>query len=65
MANESEDTSPAVERAIPAFTFPFSPDAYAPGKKDDQPWHQKGNKSNHDKRPGPAPRGTRRSMGKR
>jgi hypothetical protein len=35
------------------------------GKQDDQPWHQKGNKSAHEKKIGPAPNGTRRSMGKR
>ncbi|TWC43059.1 hypothetical protein FBY03_101252 [Pseudomonas sp. SJZ079] len=50
---------------IPAFTFPFSPAAFAPSKSDDQPWHQKGNKSAHEKRIGAAPNGTRRSMGKR
>jgi hypothetical protein len=35
------------------------------GKQDDQPWHQKGNKSSHEKKIGPAPSGTRRAMGKR
>lgn len=35
------------------------------GKQDDQPWHQKGNKSTHEKKIGPAPSGTRRAMGKR
>lgn len=51
--------------AIPAFTFPFSPAAFAPSKSDDEPWHQKSNKSSHHKTPGRAPNGTRRSMGKR
>ncbi|HZX51583.1 hypothetical protein [Pseudomonas sp. XK-1] len=37
----------------------------ASAKQDDQPWHQKGNKSAHEKKIGPAPSGTRRSMGKR
>ncbi|NMZ69035.1 hypothetical protein SAMN05216370_0697 [Pseudomonas peli] len=37
----------------------------ASGKQDDQPWHQKGNKSSHEKKIGPAPSGTRRAMGKR
>ena len=50
---------------IPAFRFPFSPETYAPKQNDGQPWHQRNNKSNHDKRPGMAPRGTRPSMGKR
>lgn len=50
---------------VEPFKFPFSPEVFAPAKGNDKPWHQKGNKSNHDQRPGPAPRGTRRSMGKR
>ena len=37
----------------------------ASGKQDDQPWHQKGNKSSHEKKIGPAPSGPRRAMGKR
>ncbi|UVE19832.1 hypothetical protein NVV93_06090 [Pseudomonas sp. LS44] len=57
--------APAPKTAIPAFTFPFSPATFAPGKNDNQPWHQKGNKSGHEKKIGPAPNGTRRSMGKR
>lgn len=72
--NAPEATSPCQDEqtaadspqaATPAFRFPFSPATYAPKKNDDQPWHQRDNKSNHDKRPGMAPRGTRRSMGKR
>ncbi|MNR62914.1 hypothetical protein D3C85_1850600 [compost metagenome] len=68
--NAPEATSPSQDEQTPAteapaFRFPFSPDAYAPKKNDEQPWHQRGNKSNHDKRPGMAPKGTRRSMGKR
>ncbi|WP_462383111.1 hypothetical protein [Pseudomonas sp. Marseille-QA0892] len=51
--------------AVPSFQFPFSPEAYAPANKKEKPWHQRGDTSGHDKRPGPAPRGTRRSMGKR
>jgi hypothetical protein len=50
--------------AIPAFSFPFKPGELLQAKKDQQ--HYKGSgKSNHDKRPGVAPSGTRRSMGKR
>jgi hypothetical protein len=50
---------------IPAFRFPFSPATFAPNKDAEQPWHQQGNKSSHDKTPSRAPNGTRRSMGKR
>lgn len=50
---------------IQPFRFPFSPKAFAPAKHNDKPWHQQGNKSNHDQRPGAAPKGSRRSMGKR
>ncbi len=56
---------PQAKPAIPAFKFPFSPASYAPGKNDGQAWHAKGNKSAHEKKIGPAPNGTRRSMGKR
>jgi hypothetical protein len=59
-ANPAADSKPA----IPAFSFPFKPGELLQAKKDQQ--HYKGSgKSNHDKRPGVAPSGTRRSMGKR
>lgn len=59
-ANAAADSKPA----IPAFSFPFKPGELLQAKKDQQ--HYKGSgKSNHDKRPGVAPSGTRRSMGKR
>lgn len=70
-AAQDEQTTAAAASAeagtpeVPAFRFPFSPATYAPKNSDDQPWHQRGNKSNHDKRPHTPPRGTRRSMGKR
>lgn len=64
-AAEQTPAEQARKAAIPAFTFPFSPAAFAPSKSDDQPWHQKDNKSGHHKTPGRAPNGTRRSMGKR
>ena len=51
--------------AIKPFSFPFSPEVFAPASRNDKPWHQQGNKSNHDQRPGAAPKGSRRSMGKR
>jgi hypothetical protein len=47
------------------FASLFSAAKVLSGKQDDQPWHQKGNKSAHEKKIGPAPNGTRRSMGKR
>lgn len=67
------DVSPAVDvpvptpekAAIPAFRFPFSPATYAPNKNAGQAWHQKGSSASHEKKIGPAPSGTRRSMGKR
>lgn len=56
----------ATERAeIPAFRFPFSPQTYASKNGTEKPWYQHNNKCNHEQRPGMAPRGTRRSMGKR
>lgn len=61
----SSAAAPASKPVVPAFRFPFSPATFAPGKGDDQPWHQKGNKSAHEKKIGAAPPGTRRSMGKR
>ncbi|MEN0107610.1 MAG: hypothetical protein AAGC84_14445 [Pseudomonas sp.] len=46
------------------FSFPFS--AFAKGAKDKTPLGYKPmDKSNHDKKPGRAPNGSRRSMGKR
>ncbi|MGP3791960.1 MULTISPECIES: hypothetical protein [unclassified Pseudomonas] len=61
----SKPESASAKPGIPAFSFPFSPSAYAADKKNDQPWHQKGNKSNHDQRPGLPPKGSSKSMGKR
>ncbi|MGE6791595.1 hypothetical protein SAMN05216206_0459 [Pseudomonas guineae] len=49
----------------PGFASLFGAAKAACGKQDDQPWHQKGNKSAHEKKIGAAPNGTRRSMGKR
>ncbi len=63
--NTSESATAPRKPGIDAFRFPFAPSAYAASKKDDQPWHQKGNKSNHDQRPGLAPKGSSKSMGKR
>ena len=59
-AARSGDTKPA----IPAFSFPFKPGELMQAKKEAS-YYQKSGKSNHEKRPGAAPSGTRRSMGKR
>ena len=61
----ADEASTSKTAKVPAFSFPFSPAAFAPSKNDGQPHHPKGHKSNHDKIPGRAPNGTRRSMGKR
>jgi hypothetical protein len=60
-SGDSQDSKPA----IPAFTFPFKPAAFAEALKKGQPTHPGAGKSSHDKTPGRAPNGTRRSMGKR
>lgn len=60
-SGDSQDSKPG----IPAFTFPFKPAAFAAAKKQDQPRYPGAGKSSHDKTPGRAPNGTRRSMGKR
>lgn len=58
-----EDASAEQARpAVPAFRFPFKP---AELGKPSQPNYPGAGKSNHDKSPGRAPNGTRRSMGKR
>jgi hypothetical protein len=61
---EGNDVSEQARPAIPAFSFPFKPGQLAQARKD-QPYYQKSDKSSHEKRPGAAPAGTRRSMGKR
>ena len=60
----AEDAAPEAKAAIPAFSFPFKPGELAQAKKD-QPYYQKSNKHGHNKIPGAAPHGTRKSMGKR
>jgi hypothetical protein len=64
-SDAEQNNTRAADPSIPAFRFPFSPATFAPNKNSEQPWHQQGNKSKHDKTPGRAPNGTRRSMGKR
>jgi hypothetical protein len=60
----AEDSAADQKAPVPAFSFPFKPADFAQSKKD-QPWYQKSNKSGHNKIPGAAPHGTRKSMGKR
>ena len=62
---DSTPDSSAENRQIPAFRFPFSADTYAPKKDGAQPRYPRDHGVNHAQRPGAAPRGTRRSMGKR
>ena len=57
--------TPTKKTGAPGFAALFSAAALASGKHDGQAWHLKGNKSAHEKKIGPAPNGTRRSMGKR
>ncbi|WOD09945.1 hypothetical protein RPW65_12845 [Pseudomonas sp. NyZ704] len=49
----------------PAFKLPFSTAEALAAKNAKQPWHLKGINPRHEKRIGMAPKGTRRSMGKR
>jgi hypothetical protein len=73
LAVQSADSAaPITDQAAPVsppkatgFASLFGAAKAASGKQDDQPWHQKGNKSSHEKKIGPAPSGTRRAMGKR
>jgi hypothetical protein len=66
---QPSDTPPTGSEPVAAkkagFASLFSAAKAACTKQDDQPWHQKGNKSAHEKKIGPAPSGTRRAMGKR
>lgn len=61
---ENKEVKDKESTEIPSFQFPFSPDAYAPKTEAGQRYPRP-NKCDHTKHPGMAPRGTRRSMGKR
>lgn len=61
IAAETQDVKKA---AIPAFSFP-KPGDFAPSGAQQQPWYQKSSKHGDNKTPGPAPHGTRKTMGKR
>jgi|LNFM01.1.fsa_nt_gb hypothetical protein len=63
-ATPAEPTAAASEPAATGFAALFGAAARA-AKRSDQPFHTKGLKSGHEKKIGPAPNGTRRSMGKR
>ncbi|EIK97044.1 hypothetical protein PMM47T1_07881 [Pseudomonas sp. M47T1] len=58
-----DETGSDSQPAVPAFSFPFKPGAFAAAKK--AATYPGAGKSSHDKTPGRAPNGTRRSMGKR
>lgn len=58
------ETQEVKKAAIPAFSFP-KPGDFAPSKAQQQPWYQKSSKHGDNKTPGPAPHGTRKTMGKR
>lgn len=66
-ANPDETAAPAstVDTGKPGLASLFSAAASALSEKNARPWQQKGNTAHHEKRIGMAPRGTRRSMGKR
>ena len=62
---DSNPAQPSDEaNAVPAFSFPFNPAKFADAAKK-APTYPGAGKSSHDKTPGRAPNGTRRSMGKR
>jgi len=65
VASGSEDTSGKKASSIPAFSFPFKPGELLQAKTQDQPYYKKSGKASHNKIPGAAPHGTRKSMGKR
>jgi hypothetical protein len=51
--------------AIPAFSFPFKPGELLQAKTQDSLYYKKSGKASHNKVPGVAPHGTRKTMGKR
>ena len=55
---------PGAAPAIAPFRFPQAAD-FAPVKQTTDRWYQKSGKPGAKQTPGPAPSGTRRSMGKR
>ena len=63
-ATPTDPQTTANEPTTTGFAALFGAAARA-AKRSDQPFHTKGLKSGHEKKIGPAPSGTRRSMGKR
>lgn len=61
----ADQTTTAAPGSTPAFKLPFSTAEALAAKNAKQPWHLKGINPRHEKRIGMAPKGTRRSMGKR
>lgn len=61
----ADQTTTAAPGPAPAFKLPFSTAEALAAKNAKQPWHLKGVNPRHEKRIGMAPKGTRRSMGKR
>jgi hypothetical protein len=64
-ASQTSAHDESVKTSVPAFKFPFAPANFAPKKTSAQSWQQKGSNARHEKKIGMAPKGTRRSMGKR
>lgn len=62
----ADQTTPETSEqpTVAPFSFPFNPAKFADAAKK-APTYPGAGKSNHDKTPGRAPNGTRRSMGKR
>ncbi|GGC88913.1 hypothetical protein [Halopseudomonas salina] len=65
VAKNTDSIETHAKTEVPAFKFPFAPANFAPKQAPAQPWHQKGSNARHEKKIGMAPKGTRRSMGKR
>ncbi|WP_373185669.1 hypothetical protein [Halopseudomonas sp.] len=64
-SDQVEATDDKSRPVVPAFKFPFRPGDFAPQKNTGQPRISKGSNARHEKKIGMAPKGTRRSMGKR
>jgi hypothetical protein len=63
--NTTAEQADAEQKPQAPFKLPFSTAEAVAAKNAAQPWHLKGINPRQDKRIGMAPKGTRRSMGKR
>ncbi len=63
--NTTAEQADAEQKPQAPFKLPFSTAEAVAAKNAAQPWHLKGINPRHEKRIGMAPKGTRRSMGKR